>query len=139
MPQPSGFVNSLPNNTENSSHRGRTRVKHTQYHSFMKGPFGIDGVVLHALLCLFLLNSALATSSANLSFNDSLPFETIEQFVSHGRMNAIAFYRQLMDWFVNNVTDWNMFLIQSLATCGSLIWCVASLDLRRRTSTDVEA
>lgn len=39
-------------------------------------------------------------------------------------MNAVTFYAELVDWSLNHVTDRNMFIIQSVVTCGALIWFV---------------
>jgi hypothetical protein len=86
---------------------------------------GIEGKAFHVLFCLLFLHSAVATPYLNLS-RDSLPqLETVEHLIQQlRRMNAVTFYRELIDWLLNNVTDWNMFLVQSLATCVSLGWCV---------------
>ncbi|CAD6505282.1 BgTH12-00774 [Blumeria graminis f. sp. triticale] len=37
-------------------------------------------------------------------------------------MNAVTFYSVLFDWILDHVTDYNMFIIQSVATCSALIW-----------------
>jgi hypothetical protein len=86
---------------------------------------GVEGKAFHVLFCLLFVHSAVATPYFNLS-RDSLPqVETVEHlFLQLRRMNAATFYRELIDWLLNNVTDWNMFLVQSLATCVSLGWCV---------------
>jgi hypothetical protein len=86
---------------------------------------GIEGKAFHVLFCLLFLHSAVATPYFNLS-RDSLPqLETVKHLIHQlRRMNAATFYRELIDWLLNNVTDWNMFLVQSLATCVSLGWCV---------------
>lgn len=87
--------------------------------------FGIKGRGFHVLFSLCFLRSVLATSSPfNLS-RDYLGRETVEHFVLQlRRMNAVTFYGELIDWLLSNVTDENMFLIQSFATCCSLGWCV---------------
>jgi hypothetical protein len=88
---------------------------------------GIEGKAFHVLLCLLFLLVAVANPYFNLS-RDSVPrLETVEHIVHQYRMNAVTFYRELIDWLLNNVTDWNMFLVQSLATCVSLGWFVKPL------------
>jgi hypothetical protein len=85
---------------------------------------GIEGTAFHVLFSLFFLQSVLATPHFNLS-RDSLRLETVEHLILQlRRMNAVTFYRELIDWLLSNVTDENMFLIQSFATCCSLGWCV---------------
>lgn len=39
-------------------------------------------------------------------------------------MNAIQFYRELVDWILSHVTDADMFIVQSVVTCGALFWFV---------------
>jgi hypothetical protein len=39
-------------------------------------------------------------------------------------MNALTYYSELADWVLDHVTDRNMFYIQSVVTCGALVWSV---------------
>jgi hypothetical protein len=41
-------------------------------------------------------------------------------------MNAVTFYREQVDWILGHVTDADMFLVQSVVTCGALFWFVSS-------------
>lgn len=87
---------------------------------------GTRGIAFHVLLCLCLLRSVVATPHINLS-RDSVGLEIVGHAIRQlRRMNAFTFYRELIDWLLSNVTEENMFLIQSVATCCSLGWCVCS-------------
>jgi hypothetical protein len=86
--------------------------------------FGIEGKAFHVLFCLLFLRSVVATPHFNLS-RGSLRLEAVEHLVDQlRRMNAVTFYTELIDRISSNVTSENMFLIQSIATCCSLGWCV---------------
>jgi len=90
---------------------------------------GTRGIAFHVLLCLCLLRSVVATPHLNLS-RDSVGLEIVGHAIRQlHRMNALTFYRELIDWLLSNVTEENMFLIQSVATCCSLGWCVCSCIL----------
>ena len=39
-------------------------------------------------------------------------------------MNATTYYLELAQWLLSHVTDADMFLIQSVVTCGALFWYV---------------
>ena len=87
---------------------------------------GTRGIAFHVLLCLCSLRSVVATPYFNLS-RDSAGLEIVGHALRQlRRMNAFTFYRELIDWLLSNVTEENMFLIQSIATCCSLGWCVCS-------------
>lgn len=78
----------------------------------------------------------MATPHFNLS-RGPLRLEAVEKLVDQiRRMNAVTFYWELIDWIWSNVTDENMFLIQSFATCCSLGWCVRSSYLWVAGDTD---
>jgi len=40
-------------------------------------------------------------------------------------MNAVTYYGELFDWVLSHVRDADMFLVQSVVTCGALFWCVS--------------
>jgi hypothetical protein len=87
---------------------------------------GTRGIAFHVLLCLCFLRSVVATPHLNLS-RDSVGLEIVGHAIRQlHRMNAFTFYRELIDWLLSNVTEENMFLIQSVATCCSLGWFVCS-------------
>ncbi|TAQ83548.1 hypothetical protein B7494_g8133 [Chlorociboria aeruginascens] len=37
-------------------------------------------------------------------------------------MNAATYYGELIDWILGHVTDLDMFIVQSVVTCGALFW-----------------
>lgn len=39
-------------------------------------------------------------------------------------MNASTYYTELIGWLLSHVNDTDMFLVQSVVTCGALCWCV---------------
>ena len=93
----------------------------------------LEGKAEHCIFGLLFLHSAVATTTTPSSYSyfnlsrDSFTapqLETFQRFYDCSRMNAVTFYRELFAWFLNNVTDKNMFLIQTFGTFCSLVWSV---------------
>lgn len=47
-------------------------------------------------------------------------------------MNALEYFRELIVWMVSHVNDADMFLVQSVVTCGALFWYVTVYPLAFR-------
>ena len=83
----------------------------------------------HVLFWFFSRPSVIAIAILTVS-EVSVGLANVQHLLSQlRRMNALTFYKELYDWLMSNVTANNMFLIQSIATCWSLGWCVCPSDL----------
>jgi hypothetical protein len=92
---------------------------------------GIVWKAFHVLFWLFFLVS-LAVIPLLILSGVSAGLDTVQHLLRQlRRMNALTFYKELYAWLLSNATARNMFLIQSIATCYSLGWCVYTLNFGR--------
>lgn len=108
-----------------SQPQATSSAKPQNSHPFSK-KLGIEGRGVNVPSRILYSLSAVASPYVELARESFPQLESVEQLVDKlSRMNAATFYRELVDWTLNNV---NMFLVQTFVTLVALVWFVCPFD-----------